>query len=1168
MNPTAFLPHLLRTSAQAGVLVLIILFAQWVFCRRLSPRWRCALWLLLVVRLALPWSPASPTSLFNLLPASATAIAPLAPEISSFALQTMPGAPAANNTVPSADWIAPRVTPAPLSDAPTPAAAEPTSIQLETRTSGSLSSPASLPAPTGARPAFRHAFSGMEIATGIWLAGVIAWSVLIAGSTLRLNRRLRWSRPLQDNNSQAIFDQCRQQLGITANPLLVESDAISSPALHGVFRPRLLLPRGFSENFSSAQLRLVFCHELAHLRRRDLLLNWLVAGLQAVHWFNPLVWFGFSRWRADRELACDATVLETVGADQSQEYGATILRLLETFTRRTPLPGFVGILEDKGRLRRRLEMIAQFRPSSPWPIGSMALLAGIAALCLTEARSVVPSTAPLHTFRTSSAAPQRFSTPPAELIRTVPPTLDRASPAAAIIPSAPEAPDVVAIGPVDLRTTAVPANADSLSPATAVTPASPLPQQASLEPSAPPPTVVAAAAKPGSAASPEEPQKPPSPQVPALNFFVVGDSLAADLREPGDGWGSALNRYFNSAQVGVHNVSRAGLSSRTYRTLGEWDRVLAQVHTGDIVLIQFNENEAQPLTILNSAGTLSGVGEETQELVRSDGQHETVHTQGWYLRRYIQEVRSKGAMPMLLTSTPRNSWNSYEEVSHGHWKDAPAAGESSENKTTVKVGEEQKVPVVDLARLGYLHYRLLGRELVGRLFETAGNHPNRYGADLDAYLLVSGLKDISSLAQRRIWSSEGALVIPAMTQVNIPIETKWYDINPQLPNGHTTGEPIRTIATTVNPGPDFTSLYSDAPLTDVGAQPASEGLPTIFMIGDEAVRGGRGIGAGNQWGWGDLLATYLNPDKVNLAVRGVAGFSSRDFITQGTWAGVRQWIQRRDIVLIEFGHYESTPIDDPTGRGTLPGVGRETAETAQFPHTRNLDTRSIHHGREAVYTYGAYLRMYVTDTKKSGAQPILVSPTPRNQWKDGKIVRDSELVRQTAEIAKETGVPFFDLNSMLADRYDAMGQATAERCFADPEFVTNYVGAKLTAESVVKLLFVQNPTRIQNFLKPTVALSFRDEPVKPIIAGSSSSFGQVMAGYRAIDRGMSKTDVVALLGAPDRSNRSESIYWKQGAVNQHHTEYIELLVRYDQQDRVADAQFHRGSDLYTDFHDQ
>jgi lysophospholipase L1-like esterase len=654
----------------------------------------------------------------------------------------------------------------------------------------------------------------------------------------------------------------------------------------------------------------------------------------------------------------------------------------------------------------------------------------------------------------------------------------------------------------------------------------------------------------------------PPPAAPLPTFFVVGDSFAADLHEAGDGWGSALARYVNPAQVRIRNASLAGVSSRTYRTRGHWDKLLAQVHAGDVVFLQFNENEAQPLTSPGSIGTLSGAGEEIREIAPADGRRETVHTQGWYLRSYIQDVRSKGATPMLLTSTPKNAWTSYEQVGRGHWKEAPAANGSPEDKITSAIGQEQKVPVIDLARLGYLHYRLLGRELVGRLFDRDGGHLNRYGADLDAYLLVSGLKGIPDLAARGIWSTEGALVIPATTEVNIPILTDWYDTDPPLPVG-ATGPSSHVILTTVNPGPDFAALYGDGQFSEGNTQPANADLPSIFMIGDEAVRGGRGIGAGNQWGWGDLVGRYLDPTKVNLVVRGIAGSSSRNFITQGTWLALRRKIQRRDFVLIEFGHYEATPIEDPTGRGTLPGAGRESVETTQFPHLGDLDTRNIRRGRETVYTYGAYLRTYVAEVKKSGALPILISPTPRNRWKDGKIVREPELVRQTAEVAKEAGVPFFDLHTLLADRYDAMGQPAAERCFADPEFATHYVGARLAAESIVKLLLVQNPDRIRNFLNPTIAVTSGSTPLEPATVNPAKSYWQVRADYRTIDKGMSRADVVARLGAPDRTRQDLSIYWRQGPFSLNRTPYMELDVSYNREDRVAEAKFREGTDRDT-----
>ena len=90
------------------------------------------------------------------------------------------------------------------------------------------------------------------------------------------------------------MDECRSELGIRQAVDLIETEAVESPAVHGLWRKRLLLPKGIFDRFSAEQVRCIFLHELAHIKRRDLEVNWLVSVLQALHWFNPLVWLGFA----------------------------------------------------------------------------------------------------------------------------------------------------------------------------------------------------------------------------------------------------------------------------------------------------------------------------------------------------------------------------------------------------------------------------------------------------------------------------------------------------------------------------------------------------------------------------------------------------------------------------------------------------------------------------------------------------------------------------------------------------------------------------------------------------------------------------------------------------------------------------------------------------------
>jgi Tol biopolymer transport system component len=140
------------------------------------------------------------------------------------------------------------------------------------------------------------------------------------------------------------------------------------------------------------EMRYVFLHELAHLRRHDIYLGWLTSLLQVLHWFNPLVWFAFYRMRIDREMACDALVLTRTGQDKSQEYGGAILDLVRRFSRSRPLPAMAGIIESKSQLKRRIAMITQFKNNSYcWSPLAVILIIILASVSLPDAISMQTS---------------------------------------------------------------------------------------------------------------------------------------------------------------------------------------------------------------------------------------------------------------------------------------------------------------------------------------------------------------------------------------------------------------------------------------------------------------------------------------------------------------------------------------------------------------------------------------------------------------------------------------------------------------------------------------------------------------------------------------------------------------------------------------------------------
>ena len=107
----------------------------------------------------------------------------------------------------------------------------------------------------------------------------------------------------------------------------------------------------------------------------------------------------------------------------------------------------------------------------------------------------------------------------------------------------------------------------------------------------------------------------------------------------------------------VINCVIGGRSSRTFLTEGRWDAVMAHFKPGDFVLIQLGHNDGGKLNDDRCRASLKGIGEETEDIVRStDQQPETVHSYGWYLRKFVTDTQAKGATPIVASLIPRNLW--------------------------------------------------------------------------------------------------------------------------------------------------------------------------------------------------------------------------------------------------------------------------------------------------------------------------------------------------------------------------------------------------------------------------------------------------------------------------------------------------------------------------------
>jgi rhamnogalacturonan acetylesterase len=237
-------------------------------------------------------------------------------------------------------------------------------------------------------------------------------------------------------------------------------------------------------------------------------------------------------------------------------------------------------------------------------------------------------------------------------------------------------------------------------------------------------------------------------------------------------------------------------------------------------------------------------------------------------------------------------------------------------------------------------------------------------------------------------------------------------------------------------------------------------LPTLWIVGASAVRNGHDTGEDGQWGWGNPIASFFDRGRINVVNYALGGTSTRTYMGHGLWDHVLGDMKPGDFLLIQFGSNDSSPVNDTKrARGTLPGNGEETQEID------NLLTKK----HEVVHTFGWYIRKFITDARAKGAVcEIVVSPDPKNAWKDGKVVRHSNFPEWDKAAAAQAGALYADTGELIADKYDAAGQdAVTREYFPEKETEhTDWAGAILNARCIVAGIRALDPCALTGYLLP------------------------------------------------------------------------------------------------------
>jgi len=217
-------------------------------------------------------------------------------------------------------------------------------------------------------------------------------------------------------------------------------------------------------------------------------------------------------------------------------------------------------------------------------------------------------------------------------------------------------------------------------------------------------------------------------------LYTIGDSTVRNSNKDTWGWGTFIGSFFDSTELVADNQAMAGRSTRTYTKEGRWDKVTAMLKPGDFVIMQFGHNDGSKPDTSKAGyrGSLKGTGNDSIVLTWPDGTLETVHSYGWYLRKFIRETKAKGATPIVASMIPRNEFREGKvqrsDKDYGKW--------------AKEVAQEEGAYFVDLNAITADKYDAMGPEKVKTFFPGDHTHTNAAGAELNAASVVDGLKMI------------------------------------------------------------------------------------------------------------------------------------------------------------------------------------------------------------------------------------------------------------------------------------------------------------------------------------------------------------------------------------------------------------------------------------------
>jgi len=163
----------------------------------------------------------------------------------------------------------------------------------------------------------------------LWFAGIFLNSLLLILGNNNIKKNIK-GKVYKDKILDNLIDECKNAIGVKSRVEVILQDFKQTPSIIGIFKPQILITKEFLLQDDTTK-RYIIMHELSHYKRKDLIFNYIVLFITIIHWFNPFIWLFFKRIRQDIELATDEMVLDKLNKDEKKEYGATLINSLNIF---------------------------------------------------------------------------------------------------------------------------------------------------------------------------------------------------------------------------------------------------------------------------------------------------------------------------------------------------------------------------------------------------------------------------------------------------------------------------------------------------------------------------------------------------------------------------------------------------------------------------------------------------------------------------------------------------------------------------------------------------------------------------------------------------------------------------------------------------------------------